>query len=80
MTASPTPATGDVLPDMSGGMAHYIRDYFRTLKSLLDAVDAGEIEAVVELLVDTYQNDRRLVLCGNGGSGLAARTRTDSQP
>jgi D-sedoheptulose 7-phosphate isomerase len=69
MTTSPAPATGDILPDMSQGTAHYIRDYFETLKNLIDAVDDRDVEAVVDLLFDAYKNDRRLVLCGNGGSG-----------
>jgi D-sedoheptulose 7-phosphate isomerase len=69
MAVSPPAATGDALPDMSGGTAHYVRDYLDTLKDLLDAVDVRDVEAVVDLLVDAHQNDRRLVLCGNGGSG-----------
>jgi D-sedoheptulose 7-phosphate isomerase len=69
MAVSPAVPAGDVLPDLTGGTARYVRDYFKTLKDLLDAVDPAEIEEVVSLLFDAYKSDRRLVLCGNGGSG-----------
>jgi D-sedoheptulose 7-phosphate isomerase len=59
----------DELPDMSAGTANYARSYFTTLKSLLDAVDNEQLEQIVDILHDCYTKDRRLVLCGNGGSG-----------
>lgn len=64
--------SGDMLPDMTQGTAHYVRDYFEALKSLLDAVEPAEIARVVEVLFDAYKSDRRLVLCGNGGSASTA--------
>jgi D-sedoheptulose 7-phosphate isomerase len=72
VTVSPTPTAGDALPDMSGGTERYVRDYLNMLKDLLDAVNTREVEEVVSLLFDAYQNDRRLVLCGNGGSGATS--------
>lgn len=60
---------GDELPEMSGGTVPYIRSYFDTLKILIDAIDEGEVAEIVELLHDAYTNDKRLIMCGNGGSG-----------
>jgi D-sedoheptulose 7-phosphate isomerase len=60
---------GDTLPDMTGGTRHYICDYFNTLKALFDAVDPARIAEIVDILHDAYENNRRVVLCGNGGSG-----------
>jgi D-sedoheptulose 7-phosphate isomerase len=59
----------DELPDMSAGTANYAHSYFTTLKSLLDAVDTTQLAQVVDILHECYKKDRRLVLCGNGGSG-----------
>lgn len=73
MTATPpTAKPGDALPDMSAGTAHYVRDYFHTLKALLDAVDEQEVTRVVDVLFDAFQENRRLILCGNGGSASTA--------
>jgi D-sedoheptulose 7-phosphate isomerase len=66
---APANKPGDTLPDMTGGTPHYIRDYFHTLKDLMDAVDEKRIAEIVDIIYDVYENDRRLVLCGNGGSG-----------
>lgn len=60
---------GDSLPNLNNGTSHYVRDYLNTLKSLLDDVDAEQVKSVVDLLEDAYRNNRRLVICGNGGSG-----------
>jgi D-sedoheptulose 7-phosphate isomerase len=60
---------GDVLPDMTGGTTHYVRDYLNGLKMLVDAVDTAQVTQVVDVLYDAYLHDRRLVMCGNGGSG-----------
>ncbi|MDX1933043.1 MAG: SIS domain-containing protein [Capsulimonadales bacterium] len=68
-TIPPAGKQGDTLPDTSGGTEHYIRDYFSGLKALLEAVDATVITRIVDILLDAYRNDRRLVMCGNGGSG-----------
>ncbi|GAB4468501.1 MAG: SIS domain-containing protein [Armatimonadaceae bacterium] len=59
----------DELPDTSAGTTGYVHDYFSTLKALLDAVDPAQIEQVVDILHECYRKDRRLVMCGNGGSG-----------
>ena len=68
-TITPPAPTGDALPEMSYGTSHYLRDYFNTLKTLIDAIDSREVEEVVALIHEAYRKDRRLVMCGNGGSG-----------
>ncbi|MES2462386.1 MAG: SIS domain-containing protein [Armatimonadota bacterium] len=60
------------LPHISAGTAHYVRDYLTTLSGLLAAVDIDAITHAIDLLETVYRNGRRLVLCGNGGSGTTA--------
>ena len=65
--------SGDHLPDMSGGTRHYISDYLTTLSRLLEDETAGDqLKTVVDLLETAYRNDKRVVLCGNGGSASTA--------
>ena len=59
----------DQLPDATKGVANYIDSYLDVLKSLLDSLDRSVLENVTELLFATWKEDRRLILCGNGGSG-----------
>lgn len=59
----------DQLPDATKGVANYIDSYLDVLKSLLDSLDTRVLENVTELLFATWKEDRRLILCGNGGSG-----------
>lgn len=68
LPAPVTFASGDQLPDQSAGVRHYVSDYLSTLKSLLDAIDPVRVEQVVALLYKVYRENRRFVLCGNGGS------------
>ncbi len=63
---------GDELPDMSAATPHYVRDYLTTLSGLLAAVDIDAVTRAVDLLEAAYLNGRRLVFCGNGGSGSTA--------
>ena len=73
MTTMTMPAaTGDELPEMSQGTNHYIRDYFNVLKTLLDAIDPCDVSEVVSLIYTAYRENRRLAMCGNGGSGSTA--------
>ena len=71
-TTAAAPGRVEELPDMTQGVTGYVSDYFTTLKALLDAVDPKEVETVVELLVKAFDEGRRVVLCGNGGSGSTA--------
>ncbi len=57
-----------ILPDTSQGTPAYVTDYLSKLTALLAAIDALQVTRAVELLFDCWQNDRRLVFCGNGGS------------
>jgi D-sedoheptulose 7-phosphate isomerase len=57
---------------MSAGTAHYIRGYLATLSDLLAAVDIEAANRAVDLLESVYRSGRRLVFCGNGGSGTTA--------
>lgn len=50
----------------------YIADYLSTLQALLRDLDPFAIERVVNVLHNAYENGRRLVLCGNGGSAATA--------
>ena len=59
----------DQLPDATKGVANYIDSYLDVLKGLLDSLDRAVLENVTELLFTTWKEDRRLILCGNGGSG-----------
>lgn len=59
----------DQLPDATKGVANYIDSYLDILKGLLDSLDRAVLEDVTELLFNTWKEDRRLILCGNGGSG-----------
>lgn len=67
--AQPFVQSTDALPKMDSGVRGYISDYLSGVKDLLDAVDPADIERVVDLAFEAYRNDRRVVLCGNGGSG-----------
>jgi D-sedoheptulose 7-phosphate isomerase len=69
---SPKDPPGDHLPDSTVGVRHYIRDYLSTLQRLLAEVDADQIEKNVCVLFDAFQENRRVVLCGNGGSASTA--------
>lgn len=62
----------EALPDMSGGVNHYVADYLETLRQLLAAVDTAQVARVVDTLFVAYRSDRRVVLCGNGGSASTA--------
>jgi D-sedoheptulose 7-phosphate isomerase len=69
LTGAAAPKLGDELPDASGGVRGYVSDYLSVLSSLLSAIDPAQVEQVVGLLYDLWRDGRRLVLCGNGGSG-----------
>ena len=50
----------------------YVRDYLEAVGSLLARVPERDVEAVIDLLWDNYQQGRRVVFCGNGGSAATA--------
>lgn len=48
------------------------RDYLQQLGHLLETLDLGQIDKLVDLLEDCWRNDRRVLLVGNGGSAASA--------
>ena len=58
----------DTLPDTSQGTPAYVTDYVSKLTALLAAIDPVPVARAVAILFDCWQNGRRLVFCGNGGS------------
>jgi D-sedoheptulose 7-phosphate isomerase len=50
----------------------YVTTYLTRLQSLLSGVTESEIDSVIDLFWDNYQQGRRIVFCGNGGSSSSA--------
>jgi D-sedoheptulose 7-phosphate isomerase len=50
----------------------YTRNYLSGMAALLHEVSTEEIDNATTLLWDNYQNGRRAVFCGNGGSAASA--------
>jgi D-sedoheptulose 7-phosphate isomerase len=50
----------------------YVNNYLANLTNLIAEVDRQSVENVVDLFWKNYQEGRRLVFCGNGGSAAAA--------
>jgi D-sedoheptulose 7-phosphate isomerase len=46
--------------------------YKKTVHSTLDSLDHGEIEKFLDLLVETYKNEKFVFVIGNGGSAANA--------
>jgi D-sedoheptulose 7-phosphate isomerase len=59
----------DFLPETAQGTSIYVADYLKTLSALLVAIDTQQVSMVANLLFECWQDNRRLVFCGNGGSG-----------
>ena len=70
--AAAATAGAEELPETAGGMSGDVSDYLPTLKALLDAVDPRAVGRVADLVYGAFRDGRRLVLCGNGGSGSTA--------
>lgn len=62
----------DILPDTSHGTPVYVADYISKLTVLLTQISTEQVSLVADLLFDCWQNNRRLVFCGNGGSGATS--------
>lgn len=59
----------DTLPDLSRGTRGYVASYLTLLTELLARIDTAQVERAVGVLYQCWQTDRRLIFCGNGGSG-----------
>ena len=46
----------------------FVHAYVDDVKSLLDKVDAAEVERMVEALLEAWRHGRRVLFMGNGGS------------
>jgi D-sedoheptulose 7-phosphate isomerase len=46
----------------------FVQSYLADVKTLLDAIDPAEIDAVVESLLSAWRQGKRVLLMGNGGS------------
>jgi D-sedoheptulose 7-phosphate isomerase len=49
-----------------------IDDYITRLRQALDSVDRGEVETLVRVVLDAYERDATVFVCGNGGSASTA--------
>jgi len=57
-----------------------VSQYVDDVKLLLDAIDPEQVERLTELLFEAWQEDRRVLLFGNGGSaGTASHIVNDLQ-
>jgi D-sedoheptulose 7-phosphate isomerase len=50
----------------------FISDYLTEMKTVAEKISQEDIDEVVELLYDTWRQDRRVFICGNGGSAGTA--------
>ncbi len=50
----------------------YFNEYFNRIKSSLDSVDNNDLEAVVNLIKNVVQNNKKIITVGNGGSASIA--------
>ncbi len=49
-----------------------VSEYLADVKRLLDALNAAQIEGLIERLAECWRADRRVLLVGNGGSASTA--------
>ena len=52
--------------------AGFISGYLAEMKTVTDKISSEDIDKVVELLYQAWQKDRRVFICGNGGSAGTA--------
>jgi D-sedoheptulose 7-phosphate isomerase len=53
-----------------------IRNYLTRLQDVLTKVDVGEIAAIAEVIHKAYEQDKTVMVMGNGGSGSTASHMT----
>jgi D-sedoheptulose 7-phosphate isomerase len=60
------------MTDGSADKASFTREYFASLKAVLDRIDVGQVAAFMAELERAYQDDRQVFIIGNGGSAATA--------
>jgi D-sedoheptulose 7-phosphate isomerase len=50
----------------------FIADYLAEVKTVAESISREDIDRVIELLYQAWQQDRRVFICGNGGSAGTA--------
>ena len=50
----------------------FIDQYLSEMKSIVDQIDRDKVDQIIEALYDTWKNDGRMYLMGNGGSASTA--------
>jgi D-sedoheptulose 7-phosphate isomerase len=53
-------------------LIHFADKYLSTLTELLNRFDKEKFQTIVHLILDAYENERRIFVMGNGGSGATA--------
>jgi D-sedoheptulose 7-phosphate isomerase len=50
----------------------FIDQYLGEMKTIVDRLDRGKIDEIIEAIYGTWKNDKRMYLMGNGGSASTA--------
>ena len=50
----------------------FIDQFLSETKSIVDTIDRDKIDQIIEALYETWKNDGRMYLMGNGGSASTA--------
>lgn len=58
--------------DVMDDKARYIQDYLELEKRTLEALSRQEIRGVVDAVLDAYEHEGTIYICGNGGSAATA--------
>ena len=58
----------DTITNPVGITRRFITDYLNDLTTLIDGIDAAQIENMVEALLVAWRGGRRVLMMGNGGS------------
>ena len=52
--------------------SQYIRDYLNREKEVIDSLNIDELNAAMQKIVETYENEGTIYIFGNGGSATTA--------
>ncbi len=50
----------------------FVEDYLEEAKGVLDSINIGDLESVVDLIWETYKKNKTIYIFGNGGSAAIA--------